>query len=87
MIQTRSSWNSLGLESLSNPCTESAGSFSQNVAPYLPAYHTAQLAWTTLGAGDESPLSVHLLWLAGYTVLFLALGLIAYRRDEGKTYG
>lgn len=61
--------------------------FIQNVAPYLPAYHTAQLAWTTLGAGDGSPLSVHLLWLAGYTVLFLALGLVAYRRDEGKTYG
>ena len=59
----------------------------QTVAPYLPAYHTAQLAWTTLGAGDGSPLSVHLLWLAGYTALFLALGLIDYRRDEGKTYG
>ena len=59
----------------------------QNVAPYLPAYHTAQLAWTTVGAGDGSPLSVHLLWLAGYTAVFLALGLAAYRRDEGKTYG
>ena len=61
--------------------------FIQTVAPYLPAYRTAQLAWTTLGAGDGSPLYVHLLWLAGYTALFLALGLAAYRRDEGKQYG
>ncbi|MBV9791160.1 MAG: ABC transporter permease, partial [Chloroflexi bacterium] len=32
-------------------------------------------------------LGSHLLWLAGYTVLFLAMALVAYRRDEGKTYG
>ena len=61
--------------------------FIQKVAPYLPAYHTAQLAWTTIGAGDGSPLSVHLLWLGGYTMVFLALGVAAYRHDEGKTYG
>jgi len=61
--------------------------FIQQIAPYLPAYRTAQLAWTTIGAGDGSPLGVHLLWLGGYTVLFLALALAAYRRDEGKNYG
>ena len=59
----------------------------QQLAPYLPAYRSAQLAWTAIGAGDGSPLYVHLLWVAGYTGLFLALGLVAYRRDEGKTYG
>jgi ABC-2 type transport system permease protein len=62
-------------------------SLIQNIAPYLPAYRTAQLAWTTLGAGDGSPLSFHLMWVLGYTVLFLGVGLVAYRRDEGKTYG
>ena len=61
--------------------------FIQRIAPYLPAYRTAQLAWTTIGAGDGSPLAVHMLWLGGYTVLFLALALAAYRRDEGKNYG
>lgn len=59
----------------------------QKVAPYLPAYHVGQLGWTLLGAGDGKSLGVHLLWLAGYSVAFLILALIAYRRDEGKQYG
>ncbi|HEY0738532.1 MAG TPA: ABC transporter permease [Herpetosiphonaceae bacterium] len=57
------------------------------IAPYLPAYHVGQLAWTSLGAGDGASLGSHLLWLAGYTALFLVMALVAYRRDEGKTYG
>lgn len=57
------------------------------VAPYLPAYHVGQLGWTSLGAGDGASLGSHLLWLGGYTVIFLAMALLAYRRDEGKTYG
>jgi ABC-2 type transport system permease protein len=56
-------------------------------APYLPAYHVGQLGWTLLGAGDGRGLGVHLLWLAGYTAAFLALAVVAYRRDEGKHYG
>lgn len=59
----------------------------QRVAPYLPSYHTGQLGWTLLGGGDGKSFAVHGLWLAGYTLLFLALAVIAYRRDEGKNYG
>jgi len=36
--------------------------FIQNLAPYLPSYHYAQLAWSALGAGRES-LGVSVLWL------------------------
>ncbi|HEY7541244.1 MAG TPA: ABC transporter permease [Methylomirabilota bacterium] len=55
--------------------------FIQNLAPYLPSYHYAQLAWSALGAGRES-LGVSLLWLGGYTALFLALAVRSYRREE-----
>jgi ABC-2 type transport system permease protein len=59
----------------------------RKVAPYLPSYHTAQLGWGVLGAGDGKGLGYHLLWLAGYTAVFLALALVAYRRDEGQNFG
>ena len=59
----------------------------QRVAPYLPAYHTGQLGWTLLGAGDDKGMGVHALWVIGYTLVFLILALIAYRRDEGKNFG
>ena len=55
--------------------------FIQTLAPYLPSYHYAQLAWSALGAGRES-LGVSLSWLGGYTVLFLALAVRSYRREE-----
>ena len=55
--------------------------FIQNLAPYLPSYHYAQLAWSALGAGRES-LGVSLLWLGGYTALFLTLAVRSYRREE-----
>jgi len=55
--------------------------FVQRLAPYLPSYHYAQLAWSALGAGHES-LGVSLLWLGGYSVLFLALAVRFYRREE-----
>ena len=55
--------------------------FIQSLAPYLPSYHYAQLAWSALGAGRE-PLGVSLVWLGGYTVLFLALAVRSYRREE-----
>ena len=55
-------------------------------APFLPPYHLSRLALRTLGADSSSALG-HMAALAGFTVLFLALALWAYRRDEGKTYG
>jgi ABC-2 type transport system permease protein len=60
--------------------------FVQRVAPYLPAYHYGQLAWSAVGAASE-PVAVAAAWLAGYTVLFLAIALRAYRREESRKFG
>jgi len=60
--------------------------FVQHIAPYLPAYHYGQLAWSAVGAASE-PLWVATAWLAGFTVLFLAIALRAYRREESRKFG
>jgi ABC-2 type transport system permease protein len=57
----------------------------QQIAPYLPAYHYGQLAWTAIGAGSEPPLTA-VVWLVGYSVAFLALALRAYGREQSKEY-
>jgi ABC-2 type transport system permease protein len=38
-------------------------SFVQQVAPYLPSYHYAQLAWSAVGAPSE-PVVTSLAWAA-----------------------
>lgn len=58
----------------------------QRVAPFLPSYHVAELGWTLVGAGDGAGYAGHLAWLAAYSAAFLALALVAYRRDEGKVF-
>lgn len=60
--------------------------FVQAFAPYLPTYHYGQLVWGTFGASSQ-PLGVTIAWLAGYTVLFFALALRAYRGDEQRKFG
>ena len=59
---------------------------AQQVAPYLPTYHYGQLAWSAIGAPSE-PVAVSLAWLTAYMVLFLALALRAYRREEEQKFG
>jgi len=59
--------------------------FIQTLAPYLPSYHYAQLAWSALGAGRES-IGESLLWLGGYTALFLTLAVRSYRREEREKF-
>lgn len=59
----------------------------QNIAQYLPTYHYAQLAIGTVGATPLGDSARHALILATFTVLFLVVAVIAYKRDEGKTYG
>jgi ABC-2 type transport system permease protein len=66
---------------------EQLPAFIQNLSPYLPAYHYAQLALGTLGVSAGQPAWLHIAALLGFTALFLTVALIAYRRDEGKTYG
>jgi ABC-2 type transport system permease protein len=59
----------------------------QHIAPYLPAYHLAQLALGTFGAGDGSAAWTHVLALTVFTALALAVAAFGFRRDEGKSYG
>lgn len=60
--------------------------FVQQLAPYLPGYHYGQLAWSALGVPTE-PLSHSLAWLAAYTVVFMAVAVKAYRREERRKFG
>jgi ABC-2 type transport system permease protein len=59
----------------------------QRLAPLWPPYHYAQLALGTLGASEGGSPALHAAALLGFTLLFLLLALVLYRRDEGKTYG
>lgn len=61
--------------------------FLQDVAPYTPAYHFAQIGWMSIGAKSTATELSHWAWVLGYGVLFLAMALLAYRKDEGKNYG
>ena len=58
----------------------------QDIAPYLPTYRYAELAWSTVGANTD-PLSRSVLWLAGYGTVFLAIAVWAYRREDIKRFG
>jgi ABC-2 type transport system permease protein len=61
--------------------------FIQDIAPYLPSYHTAQLAWDAIGVPSAEGIGVNAIWLAGYALVFLAMAVRAYKRDEGKSFG
>jgi ABC-2 type transport system permease protein len=58
----------------------------QDIAPYLPAYHSGELARVVVGVASASSEWTHALWTLGFTVFFLALAVWAYRRDEGANY-
>lgn len=59
----------------------------QKIAAFLPTYHYAQLALGAAGAQPLGSTTNHVVVVAGTTVLFLAVALWAYFRDEGVTYG
>jgi ABC-2 type transport system permease protein len=58
----------------------------QDFAPFLPTYHAGEFVRRAIGAGQRSGDLENLLWLAGFTVVFLALAVWAYKRDEGTNY-
>jgi ABC-2 type transport system permease protein len=58
----------------------------QDIAVYLPTYHAGELARMAVGIPSNQDLGVHVLWVLGYTVGFLALAAWAYQRDEGSNY-
>jgi ABC-2 type transport system permease protein len=57
----------------------------RSIAPLLPTYHFAQLAWGAIGAGSES-LAVSAAWLAGYALLFMGVATWAYRREAARKF-
>jgi ABC-2 type transport system permease protein len=65
---------------------EGLPSFVQRIAPYLPTYHYAHLAWSAVGA-DDGKLAQHLIWLLATALVFGALAVWGYRRDQGQQYG
>jgi ABC-2 type transport system permease protein len=60
--------------------------FFQQLAPYLPPYHYARIAWYVIG-DDDGKLALHIVWLLGTALAFGALAIWGYRRDQGKQYG
>ncbi len=61
--------------------------FMKQVAACLPAYHYAQLALGVMGGGRGGPAWSHVAVLAGFTLASIGAALVAYRRDEGATFG
>jgi ABC-2 type transport system permease protein len=61
--------------------------FFQNLAPWLPTYHYAQLALGVLDADRGGSPGASVAVLAAFTVASLLLAWTGYRRDEGKTFG
>lgn len=67
--------------------------FLRTLAPYLPTYHFGQLVWGAVGSPQAvrqftgiapSEPWTHALWLVGSFVIFGALALWGYRRDQGQ---
>jgi ABC-2 type transport system permease protein len=61
--------------------------FFKHLAPFLPAYHFAQLALASIGMAGRDNAATHLVVLGAFAVGFLLLALRGYRQDEGKLYG
>lgn len=61
-------------------------SFIRGLAPYLPAYHYGQIVWDAVGKPPDNPLWQSAGWLVGYTLLFAAIAVRAYRADESKKF-
>jgi ABC-2 type transport system permease protein len=59
--------------------------FLRSIAPLLPTYHYAQLAWGAIGAASESTLIAGG-WLVGYGVALFALAAWAYRRESERRF-
>ena len=59
----------------------------QNLAPYSPFYRLAQLAWNAVGAQTTGSIGEAVLLLALSAVVFFALALYAYRKEERYTFG
>jgi len=59
--------------------------FIKDIAPFLPMYHLGHLAWNAVGVPYDD-LWKSVAWLAGYSVVFLAVTLWAVRREDDRRF-
>jgi ABC-2 type transport system permease protein len=59
----------------------------RSFAHALPPYHLAQLALSTVGAGQHESNWGHWAYLIGFSLVCLGVARIGFQRDEGKMYG
>jgi len=62
-------------------------SFLRSFAQFLPPYHLSRVALAAIGLGPTSGIWTHVAALTVFGVLFTAVAVVAYRRDDGQTYG
>ncbi len=55
----------------------------QKVAPYLPTYRYAQLSWSAVGLKTDS-LPLIFSWLTAYSIVFFAIALRSYHREQRR---
>ena len=60
-------------------------SFVQQIAPYFPTYHYAQLVEGPLGTAKDG-LGVSLLWLVAWGLVLFAAGIRFYRLDQRRKF-
>ena len=58
----------------------------QAIAPSLPPYHLSRIALHVIGA-DPKPVWGHIISLAIYAAIFMAIAIRFYRNDDGRTFG
>lgn len=58
----------------------------QQIAPYLPTFRLGELAWNAIGAQTGDTILSSVLWLVGYGVVFAALAIWGYGREEQRTF-
>ena len=64
---------------------DSLPAFIRDIAPYLPMYHLGHIAWNAVGV-EYKDLWASVLWLAGYSIVFLGLTLWAVRREDDRRF-
>jgi len=55
-------------------------------SPYLPLYRFGDLAWQAVGVHTGESVLTDALYLLGYGVVFFAIALWAYRREESRKF-
>ena len=61
-------------------------SFVQSISPYLPLHFFGQLGWDAIGSPTDQNVTTDWLYLVGYGVVFFAIALWAYRREESRKF-